>query len=152
MYRDYRGLKKLIKELEIPSKDHDVHPSEVEASISSSIFKFCPSEVDPYADERSLERSEPQFQLPPLNFSVLNLSSKESPHKVAPERSFYFSTLSVNDKDSIQTSTFDISGDRTGGLTSFPGRCEFYTWTNSPILIIINSTKKYHREIFESYG
>lgn len=101
MYRDYRGLKKLIKVIELSQKDHDVHPSDSESDIRMSVLLFSSiaeagsSEVDPHADERSLESS-----------SVKTLS-------VGPLSGLGFedriSVSSVNLGGSFQACSFDTS-------------------------------------------
>lgn len=121
-YRDYGGLKRLIRAIEFSPISHDVRPSDIRASrqFSSSVAKIHSD--DPHADERSLEGLE--SYLPPINFSVLDLSI-EPLCDIAKYSSNSAPIPSAEPKKFMQTCSSDtgsISGLCRG--QSFSGQCE----------------------------
>ena len=123
-YRDYRGLERLIKAVEVSRKGYDIHLPDIRPP--SYIAEPRPSEVDPHADERSLEGSESGSQcprLPPLNFSVLDLAIERGPYNLGTERR---QSSSIPSRDPMDPSSFDKSCSLWG--IKVPGRSEPRPW------------------------
>jgi hypothetical protein len=101
-YIDYRSLKKLIKAIEFSQKDHDDHPSDIRVSVQlfpeSSIAGPRSSEVDPHADERSMESSCVSY-----SGKTLSLSGLGSEHRISGP------VPSVDPRGSMQACLFDTS-------------------------------------------
>ncbi|KAF8800573.1 hypothetical protein BYT27DRAFT_6828111 [Phlegmacium glaucopus] len=73
VYIDYRGLKKLMNAVQTSRKQLDVHSSGSAAVLAqnySPIAEPGTSEADSYSNDHSLK----WFELPPFNFSAVNLS------------------------------------------------------------------------------
>lgn len=142
-HRDYRGLKKLIKAVEISGKSHDVHPSDVITSFQPSSAIVEPRLSYSHTDEYPLKKSGARFQLPPLNFPL-------SGQLFDPDHKFSSSIIPVDSKAdskaSLQRYSFSNTSSPELGHSlssdSFSGRWESLVLRISPILITSDSAKR----------